>query len=438
VAAEVSPRVLPREEHPISRRDISKNTLKVLYRLNEAGYKAFLVGGGVRDLLMGGTPKDFDVATSARPEQVRRVFRNARIIGRRFRLVHVHFHDEIVEVATFRRGPGQADPDAVSGSLLITDDNAYGSPLEDAFRRDFTVNAIFYDIADFSVIDYVDGLADLERKLIRIIGNPDVRFCEDPVRMLRACEFAGRLGFSIEPATQQAVHRNRKELEKASPARLTEEVIALARCGRAGAALQWALELGLLEVLLPEVYAMVAAGERGLGDFGRVLPTLDLLVEEGRKMSDAGLLAALLLPHVLLRRHDIEAVAGKPLTRAGIQELVVEATTPFIARYALSKQRAADVAQALIGFHRLCEHHRSPSERLRTANRLFFNDGLLLFEVLVRATGEGQEELAHWQAIARRRPPTPPPTLLRADEGMPAAPAAVAGERPRRRRRRRR
>jgi poly(A) polymerase len=436
VAAEVSPRIVPRDQHPISRRNISKHTLKVLYRLHDAGHRAYLVGGGVRDLMMGRQPKDFDVATSARPEEVRRIFRNARIIGRRFRLVHVHFHDEIVEVATFRRGANPQDQEGEKADLLITDDNTYGDPLEDAFRRDFTVNALFYNIEDFSVIDYVGGLEDLERKLIRVIGDPDVRFQEDPVRMLRACEFAGRLGFSIEARTQQGVHRHRKAIEKAAPARLTEELIALARCGRAGAAFQWALELGLLEVLMPEAYAMVSARGPGEGDFGRVLPTLDALVAEGRVMSDAGVLAALLLPHVLLRRFDVEAINGRPLTRAGIQELVRECVEPFLRRYTLAKQRASDVLYAILGFHRLCEPMKSFGERLRVAQKPYFADALLLFDVLVRATGEGEEELAHWQAAAKRRAASPVVRVDAAPAGAPAAEGTTEGAVRRRRRRR--
>src|SRR4029079_11710942 len=239
--------------------------------------------------------------TSARPNEIRRLFSNSRIIGSRFRLVHVYFHDGgVVEGSTFRR---DADPDeqrGEPGDLLITSDNAYGTPRQDAFRRDFTINALFYDIADYSVIDYVEGIPDLERKLVRAFGDPDLRFREDPVRMLRACEFAGRLGFGIEERTQEAIHRHRKDLEKASPARVTEEIAQLLRCGHAGAAMQWMLELGLLEVMLPEAYAMLAAGERGLGNFGQILPVIDRMVGEGRELPDTGLLAALLLPKVMV------------------------------------------------------------------------------------------------------------------------------------------
>src|SRR3954468_2367669 len=180
--------VVDRSEHPISRREIPENVLKVLYRLHRSGYRAYLCGGSVRDLLMDRTPKDFDVATDAHPTEVRRLFRNSRIIGRRFRLVHIIFQDQTVEVATFRREPERGSEGAAE-DILITDDNTFGSPLQDARRRDFTINALFYNIADFSIIDYVGGLEDMELKRVRVIGDPDVRFREDPARMMRAVEF---------------------------------------------------------------------------------------------------------------------------------------------------------------------------------------------------------------------------------------------------------
>jgi poly(A) polymerase len=424
--AELEPRILARAEHPISRRDIDKNALKVLYRLHNSGYLAYLVGGSVRDLMMGRTPKDFDIGTNAKPNEIRRLFSNSRIIGRRFRLVHVFFHDGgVVEVSTFRRDPDPEEQRGEPGELLITSDNAYGTPRQDAFRRDFTVNALAYSVADYSVIDHVGGIEDLERKLIRAIGDPDLRFREDPVRMLRACEFAGRMGFGIETRTQEAIHRHSKELEKASPARVTEEIIQLMKCGRAGAAMQWMLELDLLQVLLPEAYAMLSAGARGLGDFGQILPVIDSLVAEERPLSDTGLLAALLLPKVMLRRLDVESSAGRPMTRSAIEAMIEEEIAPFFARLTLSNLRSQQVYHALLGFQRLCEPYGSPHERLKFARKPYFDDALLLFEILARATGAGGEALEAWQAAARRRPPLKAPA------------ESEAGTRPRRRRRRR-
>src|SRR6202795_4047569 len=206
----VQPRVISREEHTLSRRDIDPDALKVLYRLRQFDHLAYLVGGSVRDLLLGRRPKDFDIGTSAHPYQVKKLFRNCWIIGRRFRLAHVKFGAKIIEVATFRRQvePGEEvvqngvpapDPSTPEGEQLIHHDNTFGTPEEDAFRRDFTINALFYDIATFSIIDYVGGLSDLRGGVVRAIGDPDVRLREDPVRMLRAVALAARLDFTIDP-----------------------------------------------------------------------------------------------------------------------------------------------------------------------------------------------------------------------------------------------
>jgi poly(A) polymerase len=420
------PRVLSRAEHPISRRAIDKNALKVLYRLHNAGYSAHLVGGSVRDLMLGRPPKDFDVGTDARPNEVRRLFSNSRIIGRRFRLVHVYFHDGgVVEVSTFRRDPDPEEQRGEPGELLITSDNSYGTPRQDAFRRDFTINALFYNIADFTVVDHCGGIEDLERRLVRAIGDPGVRFQEDPVRMTRACEFAGRLGFGIEQHTQEAMHRHRRDLEKASPARMTEEIVQLLKCGHAGAAVQWMLDLGLLEVLLPEAYAMLATTKRGLGDFSRILPEIDRRVAEERLLSDTALLGAILVPKVMLRRMDIEALDRRPMSRSAIETMIREEVEPFLARLTLSNLRGQQIIQALVGFQRLCEPRWSPHERAQFARRAYFDDALQLFELLVEATGEGHEALAAWQEAARRRARLAPPA-----EG-------VAARRPKRRRRRR-
>ena len=442
----ISPRIVPRSEHAVSRSRILKEALKVLYRLQEAGYLAYMVGGSVRDLLLERQPKDFDIATDAKPQEIRRVFRNARIIGRRFRLVHILFGEVVIEVSTFRSEPrlgppgraaagaDTADPVEPAPELLITSDNSFGTAVEDAFRRDFTVNALFYNIADFSILDYVGGMQDLQENLLRTIGDPQVRFREDPVRMLRACELAGRLDFTIEASSQAAIHDLRQELTKASPARVSEELVALLRCGSAGKAMQWMLDLGLLEVLLPEAYAMVQASERGLGDFGKILPTLDKKIAAGSGVSDGGLLAALLLPGVLLRRFDVEALARKALRREQLAALVDEICAPFLQRFALSRVRTQQATDALNGFLRLCQPHRTAGERHHAVTKSWFPDALWLFELLAEATGEGFEELAQWQAAARRRPVRASGDLSLASPGGDRA--AAPRKRPRRRRRR--
>ena len=263
------PIVLPRSEHTISRRDIDSDALKVLYRLRENGFVAYLVGGSVRDLLLGRRPKDFDIGTTAHPYEIKKLFRNCWIIGRRFRLAHVKFGPKTIEVATFRRqitdappgtepaGPADVPAEHTSAAgenaTVIHHDNTYGTPEEDAFRRDFTVNGLFYDIADFSVIDYVGGLDDLRRRVIRSIGDPNVRFVEDPVRMLRAVVMASRLDFQLDPDVIAAIERHRELIRAASPARMIEEYYKILRSGAAAKTFHALDETGLLELVTPEL-----------------------------------------------------------------------------------------------------------------------------------------------------------------------------------------
>jgi len=281
----VEPIVVPRSKHAISRRDIDPDALKVLYRLHEHNYIAYLVGGSVRDLLLGRRPKDFDIGTSAHPHQVKKLFRNCWIIGRRFRLAHVKFGPKTIEVATFRR---QVDPSELPADVdeaieaaperspgatlaevteaqgthfakirahdrLIHRDNTFGTPEEDAFRRDFTINALFYDISTFSIIDYVGGLQDLETRLIRSIGDPHVRFLEDPVRMLRAVVFAARLDFAIDEPILEAIDTHRHEISRSAPARLLEEYYKILRSGFAERSLELLKETRLLRAITPEL-----------------------------------------------------------------------------------------------------------------------------------------------------------------------------------------
>jgi poly(A) polymerase len=240
--------ILERAQHSISRREIDPNVLKVLYRLIHAGHEAFLVGGGVRDLMLGRTPKDFDVGTSAHPHEIRELFRNSRLIGRRFKLVHVFFGPQNIEVATFRR---RSEEVVEEGDLLIRHDNTFGTPQEDAQRRDFTINALFYDPKSFQVVDYTGGLADLQARLIRTIDDPELRMREDPVRMIRAVRFAAKLDFRLEPATRAAIVRHRADLLKTSTPRLVEEVFRTFTNAPPKRSLMLMAELGLLEVVLP-------------------------------------------------------------------------------------------------------------------------------------------------------------------------------------------
>jgi poly(A) polymerase len=258
------PRSIPRDSHPISRKDISPNALRVLYRLREAGYGAFLVGGAVRDLLVGGHPKDFDVATDATPEQVKSLFRNCRLIGRRFRLAHVVYGREIIEVATFRSSAddGSGDRQVHDGGRLLRD-NVYGSIEEDAVRRDFTCNALYYAIEDFSVRDFVGGFEDVQARVLRMIGDPEARYREDPGRMLRAGRLAAKLGFGIEPGTAAPIPKLAPLLSEAAPARLFEECLKLFLGGNAVASFEELERQGLLPSLFPETAAALRANRSG-------------------------------------------------------------------------------------------------------------------------------------------------------------------------------
>jgi poly(A) polymerase len=265
------PVIVPRENHHISRRNIDPDALKVLYRLHDHGHAAYLVGGSVRDLLLGRRPKDFDIGTSAHPYQIKKIFRNCWIIGRRFRLAHIKFGPKTIEVATFRRilADTPAEPASENEPVVVAAspepepspaplgslhrDNTFGTPEEDAFRRDFTINGLFYDIASFSVIDYVGGLGDLERRIVRSIGDPRLRFVEDPVRMLRAGVMAARLGFDLDPLVSEAIYEHRELIAKASPARLLEEYYKILRSGCAEPTFRALSHVGLLELITPEL-----------------------------------------------------------------------------------------------------------------------------------------------------------------------------------------
>lgn len=299
-AAPIAPRIIPREEHGISRRFISPNALRVLYRLNEAGYQSYLVGGAVRDLLLGGRPKDFDVATDATPDEVRRLFRNCRLIGRRFRLAHVIFGQEIIEVATFRGSDaaesGEGERHVVDG--MIVRDNVWGTIEDDALRRDFTANALYYTVADFSVRDFTCGYEDVRNRLLRLIGDPATRYREDPVRMLRAVRLAAKLEFRIDEAAWSAIFELAPLIAESAPARLFDEMLKLFMGGHAFESMRWLEASGLFHELFPGTARVLERG--GTLEvpqlIERALEGTDARIAAGRPVTPAFLLAALLWP----------------------------------------------------------------------------------------------------------------------------------------------
>lgn len=260
----IMPRTIPRDLHNVSRKDISPNALRVLYRLREAGFGAYLVGGAVRDILVGWQPKDFDVATSATPEEVKQLFRNCRLIGRRFRLAHVVYGREIIEVATFRANvdDGSGDRELHAGGRLLRD-NVYGTIEDDAIRRDFTANALYYAIEDFSVRDYTGGFEDVQNRLMRLIGDPETRYREDPVRILRAIRLAAKLGFEIEAATAAPIPHLAALLSESAPARLFEECLKMFLSGHAVESFLGLERHGVLPALLPETAAALKSNRSG-------------------------------------------------------------------------------------------------------------------------------------------------------------------------------
>ncbi|MEQ1573879.1 MAG: polynucleotide adenylyltransferase PcnB [Vicinamibacterales bacterium] len=431
------PVIVPRAGHAISRTLIDPDALRVLYRLHQHNYTAYLVGGSVRDLLLGRRPKDFDIGTSAHPYQVKKLFRNCWIIGRRFRLAHVRFGTKNVEVATFRRhvsaeelaamqeAPNEGLPPIAGGlhehDRLIHRDNTFGTPEEDAFRRDFTVNALFYDIATFSIIDYTGGLADLDAKLMRCIGNPVERFQEDPVRMLRAVAMAARLDFSIDPPIDEAIAAHRGDLAKSAPARLIEELYKLLRAGASEKAFRMLAERGLLEPIAPEL-------QRGAKDpLWRSLNALDTyrqrFADAPETMTNAILLGSLLVPI----GHDFRSKAPEPDTQDDDRR---KEPLLSLGMLPLARRDIERLRQILGLQRRLLDMHLSPRARRALTHRGPFSEAMTWLEI----HGNAPDVLEHWRGFIE---------AAKTFEGEAAAEAPVPGgdappARRRRRRRRRR
>ena len=291
------PRIIGREQHNVSREFISGNALKVLYRLKNAGYKSYLVGGGVRDILLGREPKDFDVVTDAKPEQIRELFRNCRLIGRRFRLAHVRFGHDIIEVSTFRAPHHVSDQGEghVEDGRIIRD-NVYGDIDDDVWRRDFTVNALFYNIEDFSIVDYVGGVQDLEQGQLRLIGDPAQRYIEDPVRMLRAVRFATKLGLRIHADSEKPIAEFADLLSEIPPARLFEEMLKLFMGGYALQTFESLRHYGLFKYLFPQADALLDTVQKKYPHtfIMQALRNTDQRLAEGESVTPGFLLAAFL------------------------------------------------------------------------------------------------------------------------------------------------
>ena len=437
------PVIVPRADHPISRRDIDPDALRVLYRLQQNRHAAYLVGGSVRDLLLGRRPKDFDIGTDAHPYQIKRLFRNCWIIGRRFRLAHIKFGLKTVEVATFRKNvpdpPADLPPeDAVlvasaapepksqttetpaatadPTAAMIHRDNTFGTPEEDAFRRDFTINGLFYDISTYSIIDYVGGLADLERRVIRSIGDPHVRFVEDPVRMVRAAVFAARLGFDMDELVLEAIARHRALILKASPSRLLEEYFKILRSGYAEASFRALGRVRLLELITPELTHPSDAVWDSLAALDRYRQPFPVAPPE---LTNTVLIGALLVPLGVLDRRPTSADRSEQphQERVGFGMLQV-------AKKDLERLRHLGMMVP-----RMLDVDLPPRVVRGMVHRPSFADALTWLQIF----GESRDAVDRWKLAASERHAHPPQST---DHGAP--PDHAAAEHPPRRRRRRR
>ena len=412
------PTVIDRSQHPISRANISPNALKVLYRLKDAGYQGHLVGGGVRDLLLGREPKDFDVGTDAHPDDVRKLFRNCRLIGRRFRLAHVMFGREIIEVATFR---ALQEVDADNGERHIDDegrivrDNVYGTIGEDAYRRDFTVNALYYNIKDFSVIDYVGGMEDLKAGLLRLIGDPEERYREDPVRMLRAVRFATKLGFRIHPDSERPIMELAPLLGDIPPARLFDEMLKLFMGGCALGTFEALRHYNLFGQLFPLTEQSLTHEEQHfpLTLINRGMENTDARIQQGKPVTPAFLFALFLWEPVRERARQLEAEGQHPaqaLQHAGSQIISEQARVMAVPkRYSLPMRE--------IWMLQLRLERKGGKRSLRVLGHPRFR-AAYDFLLLRAEAGEVEQELGEWwtqfqemhpeqreQEVTKTRPP---------------------------------
>lgn len=394
--------IVPRAEHSVSRSAISPSALKVLYRLKDAGYQAFLVGGAVRDLLLGRTPKDFDISTNAHPEQVRELFRNCRLIGRRFHLAHVRFGQEIIEVATFRAAHTLIDDDnsvdedsrrVLDNHGRILRDNLYGSIDEDVWRRDFTANALYYNIADFSIWDYTGGVADANARVLKLIGDPETRYREDPVRMLRAVRFAAKLNFTIDTASALPIAKLAYMLDGVPAARLFDEVTKMFLAGSALRSFELLREFGLLAHLFPDLAsALPEAGDSAAEQLVRLgLAGTDERIAADKSVTPAFLFAVLLWPAVSRQAGQFAAMADSPIQ--AMQDAWDTIAARAQRRVALPK-RFSLTAREVVALQPRFDN-RSGKRSLRLLDHPRFR-AAYDFLLLRAAAGEVEQSVADW------------------------------------------
>jgi poly(A) polymerase len=433
-----TPVIRERAAHCISRANIDPDALRVLYRLAGSGHTAYLVGGSVRDLLLGRQPKDFDIGTDARPNEIRRLFRNCFLIGRRFRLAHIIFGRKVIETSTFRRQPEATESE---NGLYQTEDNTFGTPEEDARRRDFTVNGLFYDIKTFSVIDYVGGLKDLEKRVLRCIGDPNIRFREDPVRMMRAVKFAARLGFTIDRATWKAIAKHHADILNASVPRVCEEVFRLFGYGASRPAFTLLWESGLLHDLLPDIAAYIDASGGKASPLWNYLAALDA-DPASADLSNGVRIACLTYPLFLERLGREEA--RHPGGRGNRQHAARLALHPVAQRLHIPKAALFAAINFMDALRRFAEPPRKGRDQ-RFLRHRDFPEALAFQRILLAAEKGDPSLLNEWQALYGQSAVQLSPRSARPDEGLPEeidaprdAEEEAGGQKSRRRSRRRR
>jgi poly(A) polymerase len=431
------PRIVPRDAHGISRKDISPNALRVLYRLREGGFASYLVGGAVRDLLIGGHPKDFDVATDATPEQVKSLFRNCRLIGRRFRLAHVIYGREIIEVATFRANEddGSGDRETV-GEGRLSRDNVYGTVEDDAVRRDFTANALYYAIEDFSVRDYVGGFEDVQARVLKLIGDPESRYREDPVRMLRAVRLSAKLDFSIDPAAADPIATLAPLLSGAAPARLFDECLKMFMTGHAEKSFLSLERHGLLPALFPETARALATNSSGAlrTTLVQALRSTDARVAEDKPVTPAFLFAALLWPAycrelAVLQKNGVDASIAQ-------QRAADRVTLHQAERIALPRRFSLPMQEIWLLQPRFTQRLRKRVFRLLAHPR--FRAAFDFFELRLTGNPEIAEDVTFWREAQLQSPEHLAESLQGSTAGEGMAEFEVSGQAPKKRRRRRR
>ncbi len=386
-----APTIVPRAEHTISRRQISPHALKVLRGLQEGGFEAYLVGGCVRDLLLGHEPKDFDVATNASPEEVHRLFRKSRLIGRRFKLVHVGFGRDVIEVATFRAPPEVEQHVDEQGRIMR--DNVFGTLEQDAWRRDFTVNALYYNIQDFSIVDYTGGLADLKAGKIRLIGDVETRYREDPVRILRALRFVGKLGLKLDDETERLIPELASLLADIPAARLFDETLKLYLSGNAAVTHELLCHYGVFDILFPQTASMLHTEVDGFPRtlLIKALENTDKRIDEGKPVTPAFLFAALLWEPVRHHWH-VHQTKGIPSIPA-LQRAATEVISEQVSRVAVPKRYTLDTRDIWSLQPRLDQRQGKRAFKQLTHPKFRAGYDFLLLRA---ETGEPVEELAKW------------------------------------------